>query len=167
MSSLGEFVSSGFVSPKTEQEVRVPTEINKAWRAAVKVRNNAYAPYSKFQVGATVVDERGRQFHGCNVENASYGATICAERNAVLQAIASGAKEIRDVVVVTKMNPPAEPCALCLQVLAEFASPEARVWMGDLRAIREVTGVSLLLPRHFGPKALKRGLRTRTKRQKR
>lgn len=148
------------MSFNSELKVRIPTEIKKAWRAAVKVRKRAYAPYSKFQVGATIVDERGRQFHGCNVENASYGATICAERNAVLQAIAAGAKEIRDVVVVTKMNPPAEPCALCLQVLAEFASPEARVWMGDLKAIREVTGMSLLLPRHFGPKALKRGLKS-------
>ena len=138
--------------------VRIPMEIKKAWRAAVQVRKRAYAPYSKFQVGATVIDERGRQFHGCNVENASYGATICAERNAILQAIAAGAKEIRDVVVVTKMNPPAEPCALCLQVIGEFAAADARVWLGDVRELREVTGVSLLLPRHFGPKSLKRGL---------
>lgn len=140
-----------------ELHVRIPADIKKAWKSAVQVRRRAYAPYSKFQVGATVIDERGRQFHGCNVENASYGATICAERNAILQAIAAGAKEIQDVIVVTNTNPPAEPCALCLQVIGEFASPEARVWMGDLNGLREVTGVSLLLPRHFGPKSLKRG----------
>lgn len=144
-------------SGTADLHVRIPAEIKKAWKAAVQVRKRAYAPYSKFQVGATVIDERGRQFHGCNVENASYGATICAERNAILQAIAAGAKEIQDVIVVTKTNPPAEPCALCLQVIGEFATREARVWLGDMKGLREVTGVSLLLPRHFGPKSLKRG----------
>lgn len=141
--------------------VQPPAEIEKAWRLAVQTRENAYAPYSKFQVGAALIDEKGRIHPGCNVENASYGGTICAERNAMLRAVADGAKTVRDVVVVTKMNPPAPPCAMCLQVLSEFANEETRVWLADLSGIQESLFLSELLPRHFGPKALARGLRTR------
>lgn len=130
-----------------------------AWREAVRVRKNAYAPYSKFQVGAVLIDDRGRSHGGCNVENASYGATICAERTAVLRAVADGATSIRHVVVVTDMNPPAPPCALCLQVLSEFSNDATRIWIADLRGVSEVLKISDLLPRHFGPKSLARGLK--------
>lgn len=126
---------------------------------AVRTRLNAYAPYSKFQVGAAVIDDNAKQYPGCNVENASYGGTICAERNAVLRAVADGAKAVKDVVVVTKMNPPAPPCAMCLQVLSEFATPETRVWLADLEGVKESLLLSELLPRHFGPKSLERGLK--------
>ncbi|MDX9730946.1 MAG: cytidine deaminase [Bdellovibrionales bacterium] len=141
------------------ESFKTPREIKTAWREAVKTRKRAYAPYSKFQVGAAILDKRGRLYRGCNVENASYGATICAERNAVLSAVADGALEIQDVVVVTEMNPPAEPCALCLQVLAEFSTDTTRVWLADLKGVREMVLFSELLPRHFGPRSLKRGLR--------
>ena len=149
---------------KTEKTVRasqlkIPANIAKAWRTAVQTRQNAYAPYSKFQVGAAIIDDQGRTHPGCNVENASYGGTICAERNAVLRAVADGAKSVNDVVVVTKMNPPAPPCAMCLQVLSEFATANTRVWLADLDGIKESLLLSELLPRHFGPKALARGLK--------
>ena len=135
----------------------VPTEIEKAWRLAIQVRQNAYAPYSKFQVGAALIDDKGQMHPGCNVETASYGGTICAERNAMLRAVTEGASSVSDVVVVTKMNPPAVPCAMCLQVLSEFATPDTRVWLGDLEGIRDSVLISDLLPRHFGPEALTRG----------
>lgn len=139
-------------------KLKIPVEVSRAWKAAVEVREQAYAPYSKFKVGATIVDETGRQFHGCNVENASYGATICAERNGILSAVAAGAKSLKHIVVVTEMNPPAEPCAMCLQVIGEFATPESRIWLCDLKDVREVLKLKDLLPRHFGPKSLARGL---------
>lgn len=140
-------------------KLKIPEEVSQAWEAAVEVRGRAYAPYSKFKVGATVIDEEGRYFHGCNVENASYGATICAERNGILSAVASGMKSLKHVVVVTEMNPPAVPCALCLQVIGEFASAEMRIWLCDLKEVREMLKLKDLLPRHFGPKSLARGLK--------
>ena len=138
---------------------KIPAKLKRVWKTACDVRQNAYAPYSKFLVGAALVDDRGRVHPGCNVENASYGGTICAERNAMPRAIADGAKEVTDVVVVTKMNPPAPPCAMCLQVLSEFAGPKTRVWLAELKGIKESVLLSDLLPRHFGPRALRRGLK--------
>ena len=78
--------------------------------AARAVRENAHAPYSRFTVGAAVRDEQGRVHVGCNVENASYGLTICAERNAVAAAVAAGARAVRAVAVVTPTRPPGSPC---------------------------------------------------------
>ena len=86
---------------------------------AFAIRANAYAPYSNYAVGAAVQTADGRLFGGCNVENASYGLTCCAERNAVFAAIAAGAREIDAVAVVTKDG--GSPCGACRQVLAEFA----------------------------------------------
>ncbi|HEY6478364.1 MAG TPA: cytidine deaminase, partial [Polyangia bacterium] len=88
--------------------------------AARAVRGRAHAPYSKFLVGAAVRDERGRIHVGCNVENASYGLTVCAERNAVAAAVAAGARRVRAVAVVSGSRPPASPCGACRQVLAEL-----------------------------------------------
>ncbi len=141
------------------QTLEIPGEVKKAWALATETRQSAYAPYSKFKVGAAIIDDRGRQYGGCNVENASYGATICAERNGILSAVAAGAKSLKHVVVVTEMNPPAEPCALCLQVIGEFATDETLIWLADLKAVREVVKLKDLLPRHFGPKSLARGLK--------
>ena len=108
--------------------------LEEAFHSALQVRNNAYAPYSHYQVGASVVTGSGNIYAGCNVENASYGATICAERNAVLQAVAAeGSGDFRLLVVVTDSQPPAPPCALCLQVLAEFCEPDLPVYLMDLQ----------------------------------
>lgn len=113
------------------------------------VRARAYAPYSKFQVGAAVLDDRGRVHAGANVENASFGLTVCAERNAVAAAVAAGAGRIRAVAVVTPTSPPGSPCGACRQVLAELAPPDAPVLLASPTGPAEETTVGELLPRAF------------------
>ena len=118
----------------------------KAARAAAR---KAYAPYSRFRVGAAVMDERGRVFTGCNVENASYGLTICAERNAVFQAVASGARRITAVAIAASGASEPWPCGACRQVLAEFMGAQAPVWVaGRGRQVHEFR-FGDLLPRRF------------------
>lgn len=132
---------------------RFPHEVvlAQAKDAAAKARLNAYAPYSTFKVGAAVVSAAtGRIYSGCNVENSSYGATICAERNAILNAIANeGRIGIDMLVVVSDDTPPAPPCAQCLQVLAEFSRPETEVHLVDLAGNDSQYRFDQLLPFPF------------------
>lgn len=123
-------------------------------KAALRASDNAYCPYSKFRVGAVVRDENDRDFTGCNVENAAYGLTICAERNAIFQAIAQGSKSIKLVVVYTPTPHPTAPCGSCRQVINEFG-PDAEIY--SLCDGPEVLHkpLSALLPDAFGPKNIK------------
>lgn len=95
---------------------------------ARSARENAYCPYSKYQVGASV-HGNGIVSSGCNVENISYGATICAERNAILHFVALGGKKIEQMVLVTKDG--ATPCGVCLQVMSEFCDKDTQVHIAD------------------------------------
>ncbi|MBX5481329.1 MAG: cytidine deaminase [Myxococcaceae bacterium] len=95
--------------------------------AARAAQQRAYAPYSKFPVGAAVLAEDGRVHAGANVENSSYGLTVCAERNAIARAVAEGATRVRAVAVVANTKRACPPCGMCRQVIAEFADPDTPV----------------------------------------
>lgn len=116
--------------------------------AARAVQKHAYAPASHFRVGAAVMADDGRIFVGCNVENASYGLTICAERAAVCAAVAAGARTLRAVAVVTDLAVPARPCGACRQVLAEFGLG-MDVLLGGCDGAEERTTLDRLLPEPF------------------
>lgn len=124
----------------------------RAWdalkRAATDARGNAYAPYSTFTVGAAVQTRSGAVFAGCNVENASYGATICAERAALAAAVAAGERELIALVIASGAQSPTPPCGICRQCLAELApSLQIRSYAGDACAEYDLAS---LLPDAFG-----------------
>jgi cytidine deaminase len=120
--------------------------------AARAVQQQAYAPYSHFRVGAAIEADNGAVFVGCNVENASYGLTICAERAAVAAAVGAGVRRIRRAVVVTDSDPPAAPCGACRQVLSEFGPDMLVEAVGPERTSR--WSMRELLPAAFGPEQL-------------
>jgi len=122
-------------------------ELTELVAAARAVRERAYAPYSSFWVGAAVRGESGRIFSGCNVENASYGATICAERSAVLTMVSEGDRRLTAVAVFTDAATLAMPCGLCRQVLAEFERA-AQIVVANPREVR-VIAFSALFPEPF------------------
>lgn len=121
--------------------------------AAMAARKNAYVPYSQFAVGAAV-SAGGQVFGGCNVENASYGLSLCAERNAIFQAVAAGHRHIEALAVVAGTAQPVSPCGACRQVMAEFMASTAPVTLSNLEGAHEDTTVSALLPGAFTKGAL-------------
>ncbi len=122
-------------------------------RQAAEVRNRAYAPYSQYAVGAAVLGKTGRVYTGCNVENASYGLSICAERAAIFKAVSEGEKEFEALAVVTSNG--GTPCGACRQVFSEFAKPSSAVVVEDAgRQVRKVFAIGELLVDGFGPENL-------------
>lgn len=94
---------------------------------ALEARENAYVPYSNFKVGAAILTEDNNIYTGCNIENASYGATNCAERTAIFKAISEGHKQIKAIAIVGVENEYTYPCGICRQVIAEFASKDIKI----------------------------------------
>jgi len=130
--------------------------MRKAHQEAKAARKQAHAPYSEFRVGAALMTAKGKVYRGCNVENASYGGTICAERVAILKAVSEGESDFRGIIVVTDAGRPAFPCALCLQTMAEFFRPETRIAIADLKGVVSEHRFDELLPKPFGPRQLKK-----------
>ena len=115
---------------------------------ATSARDAAYAPYSNFKVGAAVLAADGRIFTGCNIENASFGASMCAERVAIYTAVAAGRRQLQALAVIADTPEPIVPCGLCRQVLAEF-SPDCQVIMANLQGNYKILTLDQLLPLAF------------------
>jgi cytidine deaminase len=115
---------------------------------AKHARQHAYAPYSNFQVGAALLTKDGRVFEGCNVENSTYGLAVCAERTAVVSAVAAGVKDFEKIAIVVDTPKPAAPCGMCLQTLAEF-EPDLALVLSNLKGDMEETTLRVLMPRQF------------------
>ncbi|WP_080429209.1 cytidine deaminase [Burkholderia ubonensis] len=129
----------------------VAMERDKLIEQAKAARERAYAPYSRFKVGAALEARDGTVFHGCNVENASYGLCNCAERTALFAAIAAGYRpgDFARLAVVADTDDPVAPCGACRQVIIEIGAPEIEVILGNLKGDVEVTTAQALLPGAF------------------
>ena len=139
-----------FTMPTKKLPAAVPANVQaKLLRAAEKVMKNAHAPYSKFRVGAAILLSNGKIFAGCNIENASYGMTNCAERTAIFSAVAQlGPRiEIRAVSVVNDQGVPCSPCGACRQVIYEFG-PDATIFFQGAKGPKQVH-ITELLPEAF------------------
>jgi cytidine deaminase len=120
---------------------------------AAKALKNSYAPYSRFRVGAALLTEDGQVFTGCNVENASYGLSNCAERTAVFKAVSDGKKSFRAIAVVSDRMNPVYPCGACRQVLREF-NPRIKIVLRSKKGRPLVRSLHSILPYSFGPENL-------------
>jgi cytidine deaminase len=116
--------------------------------AALAVRKYAHAPFSHFKVGAAIATGDGRIFTGCNIENVTYGLTICAERVAVFKAVSDGVRDLRRIAVATDCDTPAPPCGACRQILWEFCG-DAEIVLVNLQGKTESLRLSELFPRPF------------------
>lgn len=131
--------------------IKVDAEIQQAYEQSLVARENSYSPYSHFKVGAAVKFKGSDHvFVGCNVENASYGATICAERNAIWNGVATiGKQDMEYLIVVADQEEPVPPCALCLQVISEFYDPEMPIYLGNLDGLKKMYLLKEILPVPF------------------
>jgi len=121
---------------------------------AERARRSSYAPYSRFRVGAALLTADGRLFHGCNVENASFGLSICAERNAIWKAVSEGARRFVAIAVTPGPGRGASPCGACRQILNEFAPGALVLWRDPKGRVVEAS-LKTLLPYPFGPRSRK------------
>lgn len=121
--------------------------IDKLYKKAFKVRENAYVPYSNFKVGAALLTEDDEIYLGANVENASYSLSICAERNAIFKANADGKRKYKALMVVADTERPISPCGACRQVMAEFG--DYKVYLSNLEGDIKETSTFELLPYNF------------------
>ena len=128
-------------------------EFEKLVKEAEKVRKKAYTPYSKFKVGAAVLSADGKIFTGCNIENASFGMSVCAERVAIFKAISEGSTEFEAIAVIGDTDKPCSPCGACRQVISEFGE-DIPLIMANLKGDVKIKKIRELLPEAFGKKDL-------------
>ncbi len=122
---------------------------DKLIQTAKNALDYAYVPYSTFKVGAALVTKSGNIYSGCNIENASYPLTCCAERTAIFKAVSEGEKELVEMAVIADSEGPVSPCGACRQVMTEFFSPDAIIYLTNLTGDLKVTTVKELLPYSF------------------
>ena len=122
--------------------------------AARDARKKAYAPYSRFLVGAAILDDHGKLHKGCNVENAAYPQGTCAEAGAIAAMILAEGRQIKAIAVVGESTDPVTPCGGCRQKIREFAKPTTPILIGDLKVLRLRQTLAELLPHSFGPEYL-------------
>lgn len=125
-------------------------------KKACKYLEYAYVPYSKFPVAALLVDEKGNEYYGVNVENASYPLGLCAERNAITTAKTNGMNKIKYIFVTGNTSEPISPCGACRQVISEFSDDETRIYLGNSNNDKYIElKINELLPYRFVPDVLK------------
>lgn len=123
-------------------------------KRALQARQKAYAPYSNFKVGAALLTSKGKVYTGCNVENATYGLTVCAERVALWKAVSEGEREFLQIVVASEGERPASPCGACRQLLWEFCR-DIEVILANTRGFRESHQLADLFPKPFDRNSLR------------
>ena len=129
-------------------------EIKELIIEAIKAKENAYAPYSNFKVGSAILTADGSVYSGCNIENASLGATNCAERTAIFKAVSEGHKEIKSIAVVGDINNYTFPCGICRQVINEFAAVDIKIIVAKDENEYLVKTMEEILPGAFSKKDL-------------
>ncbi|WP_096188360.1 cytidine deaminase [Evansella halocellulosilytica] len=123
---------------------------------AMKARERAYVPYSKFPVGAALLSSDGTVYHGCNIENAAYSMCNCAERTAIFKAVSEGVMNFKAIAVVADTDGPVSPCGACRQVMSELLPRDAKVILSNLNGDVSEWTVEEILPGAFSPKDLER-----------
>ena len=131
------------------------TQIKDLIKAAKHAMEYAYVPYSKYPVGAALLTADNKIITGCNIENASYGLTNCAERTALFKGVSEGITDYKTIAIICKGDLIASPCGACRQVIAEFLEPESQVILANSNEEYELTTVEKLLPGAFTPKTIK------------
>lgn len=118
-------------------------------KAAEQAREHAYIPYSTFPVGAALLTESGKIFSGCNIENASFGLTCCAERVAIFKAVSEGETDFKALAVIGDTEEAISPCGACRQVMAEFFTEDVRIFLANMKGNVSSTSIAALLPYSF------------------
>ncbi len=123
---------------------------------AIAASKQAHVPYSQFHVGAALLTTHGKIYRGCNIENASYGLTNCAERTAIFKAVSEGDKQFSAIAVVGDTDGPISPCGACRQVLAEFCDDHTQIILANLKGDFVITNINEILPGYFSSKDLQK-----------
>lgn len=131
-----------------EGENTVNENYKKLIKEAEKARKKAYTPYSKFNIGAAILSSDGKIFTGCNIENVSFGLTVCAERVAILKAISEGSSKFEAIAIVGDTKRPCSPCGACRQVISEFGK-DIKIIMSNLKGDIKIKKIDELLPEAF------------------
>lgn len=122
---------------------------DKLFELALRARENAYCPYSKFKLGSALVTDKGNFYTGCNIENAAYAVTACGERTAVFTMVAAGERKIKELLVVADGDVLISPCGVCRQVIQEFSDPDTIIHMANLNGIQKSAPMKEVLPFAF------------------